>query len=192
MDGVAGVGHWRTDDGVEVDLVVERDDGGVVAFEVNVADRVPGEDSRGLASYAMRLAAPSLLGRCSTPDSGPTQSRTACTWYPSTESGQRSRSGSHATGHAGCSVQRISRRDPPRLGSSPGSTSGPRRPCHPVPPTSAGPADQHRRTCLPRSTTPRTSRRSRTHQVLCCPSSMSSESVDGAPPASPSTCGTSL
>ncbi|MCC5953655.1 MAG: ATP-binding protein [Acidimicrobiia bacterium] len=46
LDGVAGVGHWRTRDGDEVDFVVESDDGDVVAFEVKAAQRV---DSRGLA-----------------------------------------------------------------------------------------------------------------------------------------------
>jgi uncharacterized protein len=45
MDGIATVGHWRTRDGVEVDLVVERDDGKVVALEVKAASRV---DRRGL------------------------------------------------------------------------------------------------------------------------------------------------
>jgi hypothetical protein len=45
---IACVGHWRTYDGVEVDLVIERDDGAVVAFEVKTAGRVPGDDFRGL------------------------------------------------------------------------------------------------------------------------------------------------
>lgn len=48
LDGIAGCGHWRTHDGDEVDLVVERDDGGVVAFEVKAAARVPGRDMRSL------------------------------------------------------------------------------------------------------------------------------------------------
>jgi predicted AAA+ superfamily ATPase len=43
-DWVGGVGHWRTRDGDEVDLVVERDDGMLVAFEVKAAGRVPGTD----------------------------------------------------------------------------------------------------------------------------------------------------
>ncbi len=43
-DWVSGAGHWRTRDGDEVDLVVERDDGALVAFEVKAAGRVPGED----------------------------------------------------------------------------------------------------------------------------------------------------
>jgi predicted AAA+ superfamily ATPase len=44
VDWVSGVGHWRTRDADEVDLVVERDDGMVVAFEVKAAGRVPGAD----------------------------------------------------------------------------------------------------------------------------------------------------
>jgi predicted AAA+ superfamily ATPase len=43
-DWVSGAGHWRTRDGDEVDLVIERDDGMVVAFEVKAAGRVPGSD----------------------------------------------------------------------------------------------------------------------------------------------------
>jgi predicted AAA+ superfamily ATPase len=43
-DWVGGVGHWRTRNGDEVDLVVERDDGMVVAFEVKAAGRIPGGD----------------------------------------------------------------------------------------------------------------------------------------------------
>ncbi|MCK9894419.1 ATP-binding protein [Frankia sp. AgB32] len=43
-DWLGGVGHWRTHDGEEVDLVVERDDGALLAFEVKAAGRVPGED----------------------------------------------------------------------------------------------------------------------------------------------------
>ena len=43
LDGIATVGHWRTHDGDEVDLVVERDDGRIVAFEVKAGSRVPGE-----------------------------------------------------------------------------------------------------------------------------------------------------
>ena len=43
-DDVAGTGHWRTRDGDEVDLVVERDDGALVAFEVKAASRVSGHD----------------------------------------------------------------------------------------------------------------------------------------------------
>lgn len=47
-DAVAGVGHWRTRDGDEVDLVIERDDGAIIGFEVKAASRVPGDDFRPL------------------------------------------------------------------------------------------------------------------------------------------------
>ena len=62
MDGVAGAGHWRTYDGVEVDLVIERDDGGVVAFEVKAAGRVPGDDFRGLRKLRETLGDAFLAG----------------------------------------------------------------------------------------------------------------------------------
>lgn len=42
------LGHWRTHRGDEVDLVIERGDGSIVAFEVKAAARVPGEDFRPL------------------------------------------------------------------------------------------------------------------------------------------------
>ena len=37
-------GHWRTYDNDEVDLVIERDDGSLFAFEVKAGTRVPGGD----------------------------------------------------------------------------------------------------------------------------------------------------
>lgn len=48
LDGIAGVGHWRTNDGDEVDLVIERDDGAILAFEVKAGSRVPGESLAGM------------------------------------------------------------------------------------------------------------------------------------------------
>jgi len=48
LDGIAALGHWRTHDGDEVDLVIERDDGAVVAVEVKAGSRVPGDDLRAL------------------------------------------------------------------------------------------------------------------------------------------------
>lgn len=48
LDGIAGVGHWRTRDGDEVDLVVEQDNGTVVAFEVKASQRVDGKELAGL------------------------------------------------------------------------------------------------------------------------------------------------
>lgn len=48
IDEVAVTGHWRTHDNDEVDLVVERDDGALVGFEVKASSRVPGQEMRGL------------------------------------------------------------------------------------------------------------------------------------------------
>ena len=45
---IVSAGHWRTRDGIEVDLVLETDDGRVVAFEIKSASRVDGEDLSGL------------------------------------------------------------------------------------------------------------------------------------------------
>lgn len=45
---IAAVGHWRSHDGHEVDLVVERSDGMVTAFEVKAASRADQRDARGL------------------------------------------------------------------------------------------------------------------------------------------------
>ncbi len=42
MDNIGTIGHWRTWDSNEVDLIIERDDGAVFAFEVKTASRVPG------------------------------------------------------------------------------------------------------------------------------------------------------
>ena len=43
------LGHWRTSDGAEVDLVIEHDDGTVLAIEVKASERAPGSEFRGLA-----------------------------------------------------------------------------------------------------------------------------------------------
>jgi len=48
MDGIVSTGHWRTRDGAEVDLVVERDDCSIVAFEVKAGSRVDRRDLGGL------------------------------------------------------------------------------------------------------------------------------------------------
>ena len=45
---IATVGHWRTHDDHEVDLVIERHDGAVTAFEVKAAARITARDARGL------------------------------------------------------------------------------------------------------------------------------------------------
>lgn len=45
---VSGVGHWRTHDHLEVDLVIELDDGGVFGFEVKSGSRVAGDQLKPL------------------------------------------------------------------------------------------------------------------------------------------------
>lgn len=42
------LGHWRTSDGAEVDLVIEQDDGAVIALEVKANERATAPDFRGL------------------------------------------------------------------------------------------------------------------------------------------------
>ncbi len=41
---VSHTGHWRRHDGDEIDLIVEREDGSVIAFEVKAGRRVTGQD----------------------------------------------------------------------------------------------------------------------------------------------------
>ena len=48
LDEHVTLGHWRTSDGAEVDLVAEFDDGQVVAFEVKANQRATGTDFAGL------------------------------------------------------------------------------------------------------------------------------------------------
>lgn len=55
QDEVVTAGHWRTRDGQEVDLVLERSDGGVVGIEIKAGSRFTGSDGRGLAALADRL-----------------------------------------------------------------------------------------------------------------------------------------
>ena len=52
---VACVGHWRTHDGQEVDLVIEHSDGSVTAFEVKAGARVGRGDARGLRALRSAL-----------------------------------------------------------------------------------------------------------------------------------------
>ena len=47
-DNATALGHWRTHDGQEVDLVVERDDGVVTGFEVKTARKVERKHVSGL------------------------------------------------------------------------------------------------------------------------------------------------
>lgn len=62
LDGIAGVGHWRTRDGDEVDLVVERDDGAVVAFEVKAAQRVDAKELAPLRKLRAALGGSFVAG----------------------------------------------------------------------------------------------------------------------------------
>ena len=50
LDAPTQRGHWRTHDGDEVDLVLEREDGKVAAVEVKAASRASSTDMRGLLS----------------------------------------------------------------------------------------------------------------------------------------------
>jgi len=62
-DWVAGVGHWRTTPGdEEVDLVVEREDGMIVAFEVKASGRIPGPDLNPLRKLRDALGEQFLAG----------------------------------------------------------------------------------------------------------------------------------
>jgi predicted AAA+ superfamily ATPase len=40
-DGISGVGHWHTQDGNEVDMVLEDDDGGIIGIEIKAGAQVP-------------------------------------------------------------------------------------------------------------------------------------------------------
>ncbi len=48
-------GHFRTETGDEADLVLERDDGQVIAFEIKAGSRISGDDLRGLRQLKERL-----------------------------------------------------------------------------------------------------------------------------------------
>lgn len=54
-DAPVTTGHFRTEAGDEVDLVLERDDGQVIAFEIKAGSRVSGDDLRGLRHLKERL-----------------------------------------------------------------------------------------------------------------------------------------
>ena len=54
-DAPVAAGHFRTEAGDEVDLVLERDDGQVIAVEIKAGSRISGEDYRGLRQLKERL-----------------------------------------------------------------------------------------------------------------------------------------
>jgi predicted AAA+ superfamily ATPase len=54
-DGPVAEGHFRTATAEEVDLVLERDDGAVIAFEIKAGTRIGGEDLAGIRALRRRL-----------------------------------------------------------------------------------------------------------------------------------------
>jgi predicted AAA+ superfamily ATPase len=56
-DAPVAVGHFRTAVAEEVDLVLERDDGNVVAFEIKAGTRIDRADLAGIAALRARLGA---------------------------------------------------------------------------------------------------------------------------------------
>jgi hypothetical protein len=54
-DGPVTAGHFRTASADEVDLVLERDDGAVIAFEIKSGSRIHGEDLSGMRALRNRL-----------------------------------------------------------------------------------------------------------------------------------------
>jgi hypothetical protein len=57
LDDPVTRGHWRTHDEDEIDLILERDDGKVVAVEVKAASRVRGRDFGPMARLRNKLGA---------------------------------------------------------------------------------------------------------------------------------------
>ncbi|GLY97766.1 hypothetical protein Acsp02_50200 [Actinoplanes sp. NBRC 103695] len=55
LDSPVAVGHFRTSDGQEVDLILERDDGMVFAFEIKAGTRVDQADLAGIRALRARL-----------------------------------------------------------------------------------------------------------------------------------------
>jgi hypothetical protein len=62
LDDVGPVRHWRTSEGDDVDLIVERDDGATAAFEVKTSGRVSGDDLKGLRKRRDALGDQFLAG----------------------------------------------------------------------------------------------------------------------------------
>jgi predicted AAA+ superfamily ATPase len=62
MDGITEVGHWRTYDGDEVDIVIERDDGAVIGIEVKAGTRASGDSFASLRRLRDLLGASFALG----------------------------------------------------------------------------------------------------------------------------------
>jgi len=62
MDGISYVGHWRTYDDDEVDLVVERDDGAVIGIEVKAGTHADKTAFRSLAKLRDKIGSSFRLG----------------------------------------------------------------------------------------------------------------------------------
>lgn len=62
LDQPTETGHWRTHDGEEVDLIVERDDGRVAAVEVKAGSRVTADGVRSLNALGRKLGDQLLAG----------------------------------------------------------------------------------------------------------------------------------
>lgn len=68
-DGISGVGHWRTHNGDEVDLVLEDDEGGIIGIEVKAGGQIPAGGFRALEKLrdstgdAFRLGITLYLGQ---------------------------------------------------------------------------------------------------------------------------------
>ncbi|BDZ65299.1 DUF4143 domain-containing protein [Agromyces mangrovi Wang et al. 2018] len=62
LDEVVSAGHWRTRDDDDVDLVLERSDGAVVAIEVKAGDHVDGRQVAPMRKLRDRLGSAFLAG----------------------------------------------------------------------------------------------------------------------------------
>lgn len=62
IDGIAGIGHWRTYDNDEVDLVVERDDGAIIAFEIKAGSQIPTKDFNPMRKLRDKVGSSFLAG----------------------------------------------------------------------------------------------------------------------------------
>lgn len=62
LDQPTQTGHWRTHDGEEVDLIVERDDGRVAAIEVKAGSRVTADGIRSMSALQRKLGDQLLAG----------------------------------------------------------------------------------------------------------------------------------
>lgn len=62
IDGVHPPGHWRTHDAAEIDFIVERDDGRVVAIDVKASTRAQPSDARALELLRDKLGSAFTAG----------------------------------------------------------------------------------------------------------------------------------